>query len=560
MSNDETGTPLTRRVPGAARLGSAQPAPPVLPESVLTRMQAAIDAEHGNTPARGQGEPNTEPLPRVTTSGSPSKPEGRPASPSGVPPEAVVPEIPAAAAVRAATSAVKPPRADEPLRSRKALRATQELRAAEELRAAQELRAAEASRVAAAPPELAPAAAEPEFAPATDVLPAAAAPIWAGPTQQLEPPAAEMPRATRPAPTVYDGNQPTPGTIGWLWPDETDARGGRGGGGGRRWQTQRGFGGGGWRFRTATLVALGAVVVAAAGLAIGLFLRGSTPVAGSPKPSVKATAPAPKASQTPATTPTAAASVPATGPDPGGLASRTAAATWIAQQVTAGTVVACDPQMCPALTATGIPAVQQVPLGMNSQSLSNAGIVVVTPTLRALFTRINPSLANDVVPEPQAVFGQISIHLVYPGGAAAYQAALSQDVQARMQVGQSLLSGGNLTASATAQSQLTAGDVDPRLLLALQALASQHPVDVIAFTDSGPGAGPGIPFRAAELSESDPASILSGPAYLQALIGLLRAHASFPAVTSAKPMTLPDGETVIYIEYAAPSPVGLLTP
>ncbi len=327
---------------------------------------------------------------------------------------------------------------------------------------------------------------------------------------------------------------------------------------GRRWQTQRGFGGGGWRFRTATLVALGAVVVAAAGLAIGLFLRGSTPVADHPKPPVKATAPVAKAT-TPATTPTPAASVPGTGPDPGLAASRTAAANWIAQQVAAGTVVACDPQMCPALTASGIPAAQQVQLGINSQSLSNASIVVMTPTTRVLFTRINPVLGNDVAPEALATFGPISINVVYPGGGAAYQAALTQDVQARVQAGQSLLSGGNLTASAVAQSQLSAGDVDGRLLQALQALASQHPVDVIAFADSGPGAAPGVPFRAAELSESDPASILSGPAYLQALIGLLRAHASFPALTSAKPMTLPDGETVIYIEYAAPSPVGLLT-
>src|SRR5580704_6351390 len=119
MGNDGIGAPLSRRVPGAARLGPGQPVPPVLPESVLNRMQAAIDAEHARGEVRGRGEPNTEPLPRVTVPGSPSKHVANPAaSPSGVVQETEVQQERAAKPERVAKPprAAKPERVEEPLR------------------------------------------------------------------------------------------------------------------------------------------------------------------------------------------------------------------------------------------------------------------------------------------------------------------------------------------------------------------------------------------------------------------------------------------------------------
>jgi hypothetical protein len=121
-----------------------------------------------------------------------------------------------------------------------------------------------------------------------------------------------------------------------------------------------------------------------------------------------------------------------------------------------------------------------------------------------------------------------------------------------------LLNSGRVSASAVAQSELAAGDVDSRVLLVLQSLADQQPIDVLGFADSGPGAGPGIPFRAVDLAESDPASSLARPAYLQSIVAILRAHATFPVYTKGGPATLADGQTAIQIEYSAPSPLGLL--
>jgi hypothetical protein len=348
---------------------------------------------------------------------------------------------------------------------------------------------------------------------------------------------------------------PTPGSIGWLWPEETATRGGGGGGGWR--PPRRSSGGGGWRYRTATLVALGAVLLAAAGLVIGLSLH-STPVAAAAhdKSSPKATAPTPKADATPATTPTPA--TPA--PNPAIAANLAAAAAWVNQQVAPGTIVACDAQTCPVLTAGGITGAQQVQVGLNSQSLSDASIAVVTPGLRTLFSTLDPSLGNEVIPVALASFGPVSVQEIYPAGAAAYQAALSQDVQLRIQVGEQLLNSGRVSASPGAQSELTAGDVDPRLLLAIQALANQQSVKIVDFGVPGAAAGPGAPFRGVQLAETDPSGGMAPSVYLQSMIALLQAHATFPPFLNGKQVTLGDGQTVVQVLYAAPTPLGLLAP
>src|SRR5580704_4283173 len=182
MGNDGIGAPLSRRVPGEARPGPGQPVRAVLPESVLNRMQAAIDAEHAHAEGRQPGEPNTEPLPRVTASGSPSRRGAKRApSPSGVGPDFEPPADLAAKpeGVAKPPRAARSPRADEPLRVGKALRATDAVRAAEELRAASAARvhAAEPEPVRAAEPEP-PRAAEPRPPRAAEAPPPAEPSIW----------------------------------------------------------------------------------------------------------------------------------------------------------------------------------------------------------------------------------------------------------------------------------------------------------------------------------------------------------------------------------------------
>jgi hypothetical protein len=556
MADDESGTPLSRRVPGAARPGPGQPAKPVLSQSVLKRMRAAIDAEqaqaepeHLGTVPRYQdpGDPNTEPLPKMTQPGSPGYRRGRRApSPSGAGPD------------------TSEPRAEEPLRPPRALRAVEPeplaavepeplaaavpepLRAAvpEPLRAAvpEPLRRAVPEPLRAVEPE--PLAVEPE--PLRVVAPEPLRAVALEPLAAVEPEplrAVEPPQSAPPARTLVSETQPTPGSVGWLWPEEPT----KPGGGGSRWRPP-----GRWRYRAATLITLAAGVALGAGLFIGLALH-STPVAGSGhgKPSPTASAAA-----SPSTAPSPAASALA-GSDAGLTTDITQAGEWIAQQVAGGTMVGCDAQTCSMLAALGLPASQQVQIGPNSQSVLSAGIVVVTPVLQGLFDT-NPSLGNYVAPTVLASFGGVSIQPVDSAGAAAYQAALSQDVQARIQVGEQLLNSGYISASGTAESELAAGEVDPRVLLALRALANQEPIDVLAFGDSGPGASQGVPFRGVQLAEFDPNALVSRQAYLQVIQQVLDAQATFPAYQKAGPETLSDGETVVQIEWAAPSPFGLL--
>jgi hypothetical protein len=230
------------------------------------------------------------------------------------------------------------------------------------------------------------------------------------------------------------------------------------------------------------------------------------------------------------------------------------------RQIAPGTYVACDANTCPVLTARGFPTYQEVQLGPSSQSLSNASMVVVTPELRTYFTVVNTSLCADITPVILASFGQVSIQVIDTAGAVAYKAALAQDVQGRIKLGQQLLNSGRVSASPAAESELAGGQVDSRLLLALEAVASHQPIAVLAFSDSGPGASQGIPLRLVDLATTDPASGMTASAYVQSLGQLLNAHSSFPAYTRARPVRLSDGQTAVQIEYAAPSPLGLLTP
>jgi hypothetical protein len=537
MGDDGFAVPLSRRVPGATRPSPGQVVPPVLPESVLNRMQAAIDAEHAQAEDR-QGEPNTEPLPRVTESTSPSQHAANPvASPSGTLPENDDQDWSAKPGrVARPSRATRPRRAEEPLRAAKALRVAEELGPAAEAQAAEELRVAQAARVPAAGPEP-PAVAEPQPVPAAAVL------SPEEPAYPVPPPrAAEAPPPRRPTVAAAYDTQPTPGSIGWLWPEET-ATGGSGG----RWRPP-----GRWRYRTALLVGLGGVLIAAGGLALGVWLH-STPVVaavhGKSRP--KATAP-----RKAVPTPTAAPSSPAA-PDPAVLAGLRAAASWVNTEVAPSTQIACDPGTCAALTASGYPATQLVHLAAKSQSLSGASLIVVTPLVRTLLTTINPALGYQVAPTVLASFGPISIQPVDPDGGQAYVAELSQDVQNRIQLGTQLLNSGRVTASTSATAELEAGQVDSRLLLAIQAVSYQESVYIAGFVDSGPGASPGVPYRAAGLAETDPSGEPS-TSYLQTMVSVLEAHATFPA-PQGTPLTLPDGQTVLKIQYLAPSPLGLLT-
>jgi len=105
---------------------------------------------------------------------------------------------------------------------------------------------------------------------------------------------------------------------------------------------------------------------------------------------------------------------------------------------------------------------------------------------------------------------------------------------------------------AAARKALDAGKVDPRLLLTLAELAGLQPVRIVAFGDMPPGAMLAVPFRSVEITIGAHDPLRAG----------LRSMLSF--FDAQRPPYLPatagtGGTSVLTVEYAAPSPLGLLS-
>lgn len=242
------------------------------------------------------------------------------------------------------------------------------------------------------------------------------------------------------------------------------------------------------------------------------------------------------------------------------LASDVASATtWVTAQVKRTTKVACDPATCQALAAHGYPGQQLDELGRKAATPLSATIVVDTPALRSQF---GTSLVANWAPTVLAGFGigadRITVRVLAHSGAHAYMAALRADRRQRRAAGTSLLTSSQITTSQAARSALAAGNVDDRLLLVITALASAHPIDLLAFGRTWSGTSQGIPMRTAYLAEYDPAAYLTESVYIQAMTDLLRAQS--PAYRPAHfGIVKLAGRKVFSIWFPAPSPLGLIS-
>ena len=234
------------------------------------------------------------------------------------------------------------------------------------------------------------------------------------------------------------------------------------------------------------------------------------------------------------------------------------AAVWVAQQVASSTIVACDPLMCSALEAQGVPAANLLVLRADATSPLGAQVVVVTPAVRDQFgSRMDSVYAPSVIAGFGSGAGQVSVQVVAQDGPTAYLTALRQDAAARKAAGAQLLANKHIQASAEAQAQIAAGEVDARLLIMLPALAAVHPIQVLAFGDPAPGAGPGVPLCSADLSGSGRAANMSDVSYLRWLTSFVGTQ----LVPFAGDMSVLQeaGQPVVRVVFAQPSPLGLLS-
>jgi hypothetical protein len=244
-------------------------------------------------------------------------------------------------------------------------------------------------------------------------------------------------------------------------------------------------------------------------------------------------------------TPSRAARVPAVGAGPPSPAAgaQGQAAAWIAGQVSGNAIVACDPGMCAALQSQGVAASRLMPLRSAAASPLGAGVLATSRS-------ISGQLADRYAPALIASFGsggnRVEVRAIVPGGVSAYRAALRADLAARRAAGSQLLRNSHIRFTGPGAAQLRAAEVDTRLLATLAALASQYSFRVTGFGDASPGAP--VLFRQVSIT-----GVGRGVA---AALGLVRAQ-NPPYLPAHAAVVGQDG---LSIEFAAPGPLGLLSP
>ena len=252
---------------------------------------------------------------------------------------------------------------------------------------------------------------------------------------------------------------------------------------------------------------------------------------------------------------------PAGGAITAAAAARTAAAAWLGRQVAPAAIVACDPQMCAVLQSQGIPAGRLLQLGAGNAG--NAGplgsdVIVSTAAVREEF---GSRLTSVYAPVTLATFGsgsaQVAVRAVAADGSAAYLRSLHADAAARRAVGALLLRNPHLRVPPAARPALAAGQVDARLLSVIGALATLDHIDIAGFGAPAAGASPDVPLRWADISPG-PAGRGRHAATLDSVRRFLLAQQAPFRPADVTTVRLASGQTVLHVEFTAPSPLGLL--
>jgi hypothetical protein len=227
---------------------------------------------------------------------------------------------------------------------------------------------------------------------------------------------------------------------------------------------------------------------------------------------------------------------------------RTQAATWVAGQLSSVETVGCDALMCAALRAHGVAASRLVPV---TSGAADADVVVASAS----------AAGQQSAPVLLASFGSganlVEVRTAPPGGSAAYQRAVTADLAARRSAGAQLLHSQRIGVAGPAAGQLQAGQVDSRLLIMLAMLASQHPWRVVAFGGASPGVA-GTPFRQVTITGPDAGDLAASLAVVRAQRAAYQpAQAAIVRLPGGQ--GAPSGQLALRIDFAAPSPLGLLT-
>ncbi len=153
---------------------------------------------------------------------------------------------------------------------------------------------------------------------------------------------------------------------------------------------------------------------------------------------------------------------------------------------------------------------------------------------------------------------RIEVRVIAPRGAAAYLRALRADLAERKSAGTQLLGSPRIRLSAAARMQILAGHVDTRLMATIVTISGPARISVLAFGDPGLGAGAGSPLRSAELTPTGKTDRAGRSASVQEMIKFLNQQRPPFAPAWAAMVWLPGRQAVLRVEFAAPSPLGVL--
>ena len=285
-----------------------------------------------------------------------------------------------------------------------------------------------------------------------------------------------------------------------------------------------------------------AMVAIAAVTAVGLQLTGVFSASASAPRVVR-----PSVSERPAPPPSAVSLGPA-------AVAQSAAVAWITGQVSDTAVIGCYPAMCASLEAQGVSASRLVPLGSGMTGVLKADVIATLPAAVGADSTLADQYAPALMPSFGAGRTRIEIRAVARTGAAVYQSALRSDLAARKSAAAQLLKNPRLKFTAADAAQLRAGVVDSRLLATLAALSTQFTLRVTAFGDSAPG-GPQF-FRKVTVA-SDGGRTSS--ATLAAALAMVNAQESPYQPAHAAIVQPGAGQAALTVEFASPSPLGLLS-
>jgi hypothetical protein len=241
--------------------------------------------------------------------------------------------------------------------------------------------------------------------------------------------------------------------------------------------------------------------------------------------------------------------------------NRARAVTWVVGQVSPSTVVSCDPQTCAGLVEHGYPKASVRPLGPTSNYPKDSSVVIETTSVQHIFgTSLAVKWAPEILDSIGSGSAQVTIRVIAPDGSAAYQRQLKTDLSSRKQYGGALIGSRQIGTPKLVTAQLAAGQVDTRLLLAILALGSAHPIDVVDFGNVATDPSTNLPLRYADLAEHVPAAHLTDAAYVQAILSVLKTLPGNFRPLWTRSLSLPGGQVVLRVAYSAPSPLNVSMP